>query len=69
MCSTWQRLGQCGAVANQLESFGFLAVARDDLRRAAVLFGAAEPLREISGAAMLPWERAEYDAVAFALSG
>lgn len=57
----WQHLGERGAVANQLESFGYLALARSDPRRAAVLLGAAEQLREVAGAEMLAIERAEYE--------
>ena len=57
----WQHLGQRGAVANQLESFGYLASARGRPRRAAVLLGAAERLREEAGAGMLAIERAEYE--------
>ena len=57
----WQRLGHRGAVANLLESFGFIAIERGDARHAAVLFGAAERLRIVSETAMLPHERVEYD--------
>ena len=57
----WQHLGQRGAVANYLESFGYLASGRGGPRRAAVLLGAAERLREEAGAGMLAIERAEYD--------
>jgi len=58
----WQRSGNRGAVANQLESFAFLAVARGHRVRAARLFGAAEALREVAEAAMTALEREEYDA-------
>ena len=58
----WQRSGNRGAVANQLESFGFTAIARGDGARAARLLGAAEALRERVGEAMSPRERVEYDA-------
>jgi predicted ATPase/class 3 adenylate cyclase len=57
----WQHLGSRGAIANQLESFGFLAMAREDPRRAARLLGAAESLRERAGASMVGPERVEYD--------
>jgi non-specific serine/threonine protein kinase len=57
----WQHLGSRGAIASQLEAFGFLAAARSDSRRAARLLGAAEILRERAAAAMLPFERVEYD--------
>jgi tetratricopeptide (TPR) repeat protein len=57
----WQHLGNRGAIANQLESFAFLAVARGDLHRAARLLGAAAALRELVGAIMLGPEQVEYD--------
>ncbi len=57
----WQHLGSRGAIANQLESFAFLAIARGDVRKAARLFGAAEGLRVRVGAVMLLHERREYD--------
>ena len=58
----WQRTGNRGAVANQLESFAFVGLARGDGARAARLFGAAEALREASGAEMNAIEREEYHA-------
>jgi hypothetical protein len=58
----WQRSGNRGAVANQLESFAFLAITKGDGGRAARLLGAAEALREQAGNAMSPRERAEYEA-------
>jgi len=58
----WQRSGNRGAVANQLESFGFLAITRGDGDRAARLLAGAEALRERAGSAMSPRERVEYDA-------
>jgi tetratricopeptide (TPR) repeat protein len=57
----WQHVGSRGAIANQLESFGFIALARGDFPRAARLMGAAEALRERAGASMLYIERVEYD--------
>ncbi len=57
----WRRTGNRGAVANQLESFGFVALSRGDGVRAAYLFGAAEALREVSEARMTAIEREEYD--------
>ena len=59
----WEHSGNRGAIANQLEAFGFIAVERGESDRAARLLGAAETLRELAGAAMLSYERAEYDAV------
>jgi predicted ATPase/class 3 adenylate cyclase len=58
----WQHAGSRGAIANQLESFGLLAIGKQDPLRAARLFGAAESIREAAGAVMLPHERSEYDA-------
>ena len=58
----WQHTGNRGAVANQLESFAFVALARGSGIRAARLFGAAEALRDVAGAPMTAYEREEYDA-------
>ena len=58
----WQRSGNRGAVAHQLESFAHLAITRGDHVRAARLFGAAEALRDVAGAQMTSLERTEYDA-------
>jgi predicted ATPase/class 3 adenylate cyclase len=60
--AAWQHAGTRGAIANQLESFAFLALARENDMRAARLFGAAETVRQAASANMLPHERAEYDA-------
>ncbi len=57
----WEHLGSRGAIANQLEAFGFLAVARGEPERAARLLGSAEALRETAGTVMLRSERLEYD--------
>jgi predicted ATPase/class 3 adenylate cyclase len=57
----WQHLGGRGAMANQLESFGFLAVMKGDPTRAARLLGAAENLRRNSGTVMLGPEQVDYD--------
>jgi predicted ATPase/class 3 adenylate cyclase len=65
----WQRSGNRGAVANQLESFGFTAIARGDGPGAARLLGAAEALRERVGEAMSPRERVEYEAEVGRLHG
>jgi predicted ATPase/class 3 adenylate cyclase len=56
----WQRLGNRGAIANQLECLAFVAIAQDDGPRAARLLGAAEALREVALATMLPIELEEY---------
>ncbi len=57
----WEHAGNRGAIANQLESFGLIALGGGEGERAARLLGAADTLRAQSGAAMLPFERAEYD--------
>jgi hypothetical protein len=48
----WLHLGNRGALANQLESFAYLAIARRHGSRAARLLGAAEALREVAGSPM-----------------
>jgi predicted ATPase/class 3 adenylate cyclase len=58
----WQRTGNRGAVANQLESLAFTALATGGSDRAARLFGAAEALREASSDPMTAPERVEYEA-------
>ena len=58
----WQVSGNDGAVANQLECFGLIAVARGQGARAARLLGAAEILRETAEAPMTAFEREEYGA-------
>jgi predicted ATPase/class 3 adenylate cyclase len=57
----WQDLGHRGAVANQLECFGFIAVEVGQWERAAKLLGAAEALREAADTPMLIYEQKEYD--------
>ena len=54
-------MGHRPAVANQFESFAFIAVAQAQPERAARLLGAAEALREVVGTPMLEDERVEYD--------
>ncbi len=63
----WRDMGHRSAVANQLESFGFIAIAQAQPRRAARLLGAAEALREVVGTPMLDEERVEYDGQVAAL--
>ena len=58
----WQSLGNRGAIANQLEAFAFMAAMSGDPERSATLLGAAERLRELGHAGMLPHEQAEYAA-------
>src|SRR5260370_15038161 len=50
----WQKLGHRAAIAHQLESFGFVARAQNQLPRAARLLGAAASLREKIGIPMNP---------------
>ena len=50
-------MGQTGAVAHQLECFGFIALAQDEQERALQLFAAANALREKSGTPMTPDEQ------------
>ena len=57
----WRRTGNRGAIANQLEAFAFVALARQDGGRAAQLLGAAEALREAAGSPLLGAERPEYE--------
>jgi predicted ATPase/class 3 adenylate cyclase len=56
----WERTGNRGAIAHQLEAFGFVAIGRGDHQRAATLLGAAEALRKESGTHMIPPEREIY---------
>jgi hypothetical protein len=65
----WQRTGNRGAVANQLESMAFTAIARGGGGRAAQLLGAAEALREASGDPMTVDEGKEYAAEVERLRG
>ncbi len=57
---TWKDLGHRAAVANQLEYLAFIARAQEKPPRAARLLGAAEVVREASGAPMTTYEQAEY---------
>jgi hypothetical protein len=65
----WQHAGNRGAIAHQLECFGFLATARKDFLRAARLLAAAEAIREVAEAIMVGTERAEFDAAVGELQG
>jgi len=65
----WQRNGNRGAVANQLESLAFTARARGEGPRAVRLLGAAEVLREATGNPMTDVERVEYEAEVNRLRG
>ena len=54
-------MGQSGAVAHQLECFGFIATEQDQKERALRLFAAANALREKAGTPMRPEEKAYFD--------
>jgi predicted ATPase/class 3 adenylate cyclase len=54
-------MGQNGAVAHQLECFGFIAIEQDQKDRALQLFAAANALREKAGTPMRPEEKAYFD--------
>ncbi len=58
--SGWVRLGNRGAVANQLENVAFLAIGNGESERAARLLGAAESMREDAASPMAVGERPEY---------
>jgi predicted ATPase/class 3 adenylate cyclase len=60
----WLHLGNRGALANQLESVAYLALARGHGSRAARLLGAAEALREVAGSPMqaMGTEHEDHDA-------
>jgi len=54
-------VGQLGAVAHQLECFGFLAMASDQNERALKLFAAADALREKVSSPMASDEQMYFD--------
>jgi predicted ATPase/class 3 adenylate cyclase len=54
-------MGQTGAVAHQLECFGFIALAENQNERALQLFAAAHTLREKAGTPMRPDEQIYFD--------
>jgi hypothetical protein len=57
----WQEIGHRGAVAHQLECFGFIAKAQEQGERAVKLLSAAEALRTASKSPRTPQEGIEYD--------
>jgi tetratricopeptide (TPR) repeat protein len=57
----FQEVGQVGAVAHQLECFGFLAMAGAQNERALKLFAAADALRERVSSPMTSEEQAYFD--------
>ena len=58
----WEHFGNRGAVANQLEAFAFIALARGNAERAARLLAAAVALREEASARRMPNEVPDFDA-------
>jgi predicted ATPase/class 3 adenylate cyclase len=55
-------MGHEPAVANQLECFAYIAIARSEPERAGRLLGAAQAIRERTGTPIhLPWETADYE--------
>jgi len=54
-------VGQMGAVAHQLECFGFIALTQNQNERALQLFAAANALREKGGTPMTPDEQVYFD--------
>ena len=58
----WVHLGHKGAVANQLENIAYVAVEHGEPDRAARLLGAADAIREASGAQMAFDEEPEHAA-------
>ncbi len=59
--AAFRDIGQVGAVAHQLECFGFIALARQENERALTLFAAADRLREKSATPMTPDEQRYFD--------
>jgi tetratricopeptide (TPR) repeat protein len=60
-------MGQIGAVAHQLECFGFIALAQNQNERALKLIAAANALREKAGTPMTPDEQIYFDEQLIAL--
>ena len=54
-------IAQTGAVAHQLECFGFIAIAQDQNERALHLFASAHALRERAGTPMTPDEQSYFN--------
>ena len=57
----WQDWGHRAAVAHQLECFGFIAQALEDIPRAARLFGAAESIRGSINSLRTPSEQEDFE--------
>ncbi len=56
----WQELGHQAALAHELESIAFIAIAQSQPQRAASLLGSAESVREAANSPMAAVERSEY---------
>ena len=56
----WQELGHQAALAHDLESLAFIAIAQSQPQRAACLLGSAESVREAADSPMAAVERTEY---------
>lgn len=67
MIVAYREISMDPAVANLLECFAMIAVAQEQPKRAARLFGAAEAQRKKLGADMTPYERMEYEPTVAAL--
>jgi len=59
--TAFRDVAQTGAVAHQLECFGFVSLAQDQIERALQLFAAADALREKGGTPMTPDEQVYFD--------
>ncbi len=59
--SAFRDIGQTGAVAHQLECFGFIALAQNQNERALQLFASANTLREQYGTPMTPNEQTYFE--------
>ncbi|HUF38873.1 MAG TPA: adenylate/guanylate cyclase domain-containing protein [Anaerolineales bacterium] len=69
MIVSYREISMDPAVANILECFAMIAVAKEQPGRAARLFGAAEALRTRLGADMTAYERMEYEPAVAILKG
>jgi len=57
----WKDFGHRAAVAHQLECFALIALAQEQYERAALLFGHAENLRQISNSVRTPAEQKDFE--------
>ena len=56
----WRDLGHRSAVAHELECIAYILIRKEEPARAAILFGAAESLREAIDSVMTKMEQVEY---------